>query len=409
MEFHRRGVCCVIDADDPALFGTTISDEYAKVAAMMGEGALPHFVRNAIDASFAADSVKAGLHERLNEFCAETIEGRRNARNDHAGTRISTSPLEEYLEGIYRLEREGSGVTHVGLGAGTGRRTCVGLRNAEEACGRRATSSIGRAAKCKLTPAGLEVGVPRHATPSASGALLTDVLGMPWDEVHDEACVLEHAISERVEERLVAVLGRSQRPVPHGHPIPPVDLSEPVRPACRSRNSPGAARPRHRRHEEVPEMLRYLVEVGMRPGAAVRCVEKAPLGGPVTVDNARGRHAISLELARMVTVGPSRARILQPALTVDATRCCVAVNVVWSFYGNFRGGDTASAKRSSPTARCYGPLVEPANGGASSPPRSCTAGCCTSPLNMFALYQVGTFVEMLVRRAGACSRSTTSR
>ncbi len=78
VEFHRRGVCCVIDADDPALFGTTISDEYAKVAAMMGEGALPHFVRNAIDASFAADSVKTGLHDRLNEFCAETIEGRRN-------------------------------------------------------------------------------------------------------------------------------------------------------------------------------------------------------------------------------------------------------------------------------------------------------------------------------------------
>jgi DtxR family Mn-dependent transcriptional regulator len=54
--------------------------------------------------------------------------------------------------------------------------------------------------------------------------------------------------------------------------------------------------------EEVPEILRYLNDVGLRPGAAVTVIEKAPLGGPVTVDVAGARHAISLELARMITV-----------------------------------------------------------------------------------------------------------
>ncbi len=58
--------------------------------------------------------------------------------------------------------------------------------------------------------------------------LLTDVLGMPWDEVYAEACILEHAITERVEERLVAALGDPQT-CPHGHPIPPNDLTDPVR------------------------------------------------------------------------------------------------------------------------------------------------------------------------------------
>ncbi len=54
--------------------------------------------------------------------------------------------------------------------------------------------------------------------------------------------------------------------------------------------------------QEVPEILRYLSEVGLMPGTAVSIVEKAPLGGPVTVDIGGTRHAISLELARMVTV-----------------------------------------------------------------------------------------------------------
>ena len=54
--------------------------------------------------------------------------------------------------------------------------------------------------------------------------------------------------------------------------------------------------------EEVPEILRYLSDVGLRPGSAVNIIEKAPLGGPVTVEVSGERHAISLELARMVTV-----------------------------------------------------------------------------------------------------------
>ena len=51
---------------------------------------------------------------------------------------------------------------------------------------------------------------------------------MPWDEVYAEACILEHAITPRVEDRLVAALGDPQT-CPHGHPIPPTDLTEPVR------------------------------------------------------------------------------------------------------------------------------------------------------------------------------------
>ena len=52
-------------------------------------------------------------------------------------------------------------------------------------------------------------------------------------------------------------------------------------------------------------MLRYLGEVGLRPGAPLLVVEKAPLGGPITVELGGKQHAISLELARMVMVAVS--------------------------------------------------------------------------------------------------------
>src|SRR5213076_2000813 len=47
---------------------------------------------------------------------------------------------------------------------------------------------------------------------------LTDVLGIPWDEVHEEAERLEHAMSPLLEERMLAAIGDAQT-CPHGHPI----------------------------------------------------------------------------------------------------------------------------------------------------------------------------------------------
>jgi DtxR family Mn-dependent transcriptional regulator len=133
------------------------------------------------------------------------------------------------------------------------------------------------------------------------------MLGMSWDEVHEEACRLEHAISAKVEARLVAVLGDPPT-CPHGHPIPPLDLSDPERPGVAlSQLAAGDAARVFGVTDEVTEILRYLGEIGLRPGADIEVEEKAPLGGPVTLRIGQARHAISLELARMITVLPQKA------------------------------------------------------------------------------------------------------
>jgi DtxR family Mn-dependent transcriptional regulator len=209
--------------------------------------------------------------------------------------------IEEYLEAVYRLEREGPGVTTSGLAStlGVAPASVSGMLKKLERDGYVEYVSRG---EVKLTRTGLEVGVRVLRRHRLAERLLTDVLGMPWDEVHSEACMLEHAISERVEEQLVKFLG-DPKTCPHGHPIPPRDLSEPERigvplaqiEAGRSARVVGVT-------EEVPEILRYLGQVGLKPGAQVDVVEKAPLGGPLTVEVGSERHAISLELARMVMV-----------------------------------------------------------------------------------------------------------
>ena len=209
--------------------------------------------------------------------------------------------IEEYLEAVYRLEREGPGVTTSGLASelGVSAASVSGMLKKLAADGYIEHRSRGEA---KLTHKGLEVAVRVMRRHRLAERLLTDILGMSWDEVHNEACMLEHAISDKVEARLVAVLGDPQT-CPHGHAIPPKDLSDPPRIGVPlAQIETGAEAVIHGVTEEVPEILRYLGEIGLRPGIRVGIGEKAPLGGPVTVAVNGKSYAISLELARMITV-----------------------------------------------------------------------------------------------------------
>lgn len=208
---------------------------------------------------------------------------------------------EEYLEAVYRLEREGPGVTTSGLASelGVAPASVSGMLKKLASDGYLEYVARG---DVKLTQTGLAVAVRVVRRHRLAECLLTNVLGMPWDEVQSEACMLEHAISEKMEARLIDVLG-DPKECPHGLPIPPKDLSDPQRAGIPlAQIEVGSDAVVQGVTEEVPEILRYLGDVGLRPGARVRVHEKAPLGGPLTVEVDKRRHAISLELARMVMV-----------------------------------------------------------------------------------------------------------
>lgn len=206
-----------------------------------------------------------------------------------------------YMKAIYRLEREGPGVTTSALA------TELGVAPASVSGMLKKLVNDGYVehevrGDIKLTRKGLEVAVGVVRRNRLAERLLTDVLGMSWDEVYAEACILEHAITPRVEERMVVALGDPQT-CPHGHPIPPTDLTEPVRVGIPlAQVEAGEKVTVSGVTEQMPEILRYLGQVGIRPGVNLHVVEKAPLGGPVTVEIDGERHAISLELARTVMI-----------------------------------------------------------------------------------------------------------
>jgi len=110
---------------------------------------------------------------------------------------------------------------------------------------------------------------------------LAEELGVPWDRVHDEAEVLEHVLSEELEELIAAKLGHPTID-PHGDPIPTADLKI-VEPATVAMDGLEVGdRGRFVRvSDSDPEMLRYLGARGIAPGEAFEIVDKQPFGGPI--------------------------------------------------------------------------------------------------------------------------------
>ena len=135
---------------------------------------------------------------------------------------------------------------------------------------------------------------------------LAEALGMSWDRVHEEAEVLEHAISPELSELIAAKLGNPTHD-PHGDPIPTADGEIDDSPTRSLADLPAGERGVFSRvSDSNPEMLRYLSERGIAPGDELKLTGREPFGGPLTV-RANGRdHALGDQLARAMRVAPAR-------------------------------------------------------------------------------------------------------
>ncbi len=107
--------------------------------------------------------------------------------------------------------------------------------------------------------------------------LLTDILHMPWNRVHDEAEKLEHAISPELETRLLELFGKKGT-CPHGNPFTPVQPFRASPGTFRLTDAPENKRLRVVRiaelHEKEKDFLNSLAAVGLGPGREVRLVRK---------------------------------------------------------------------------------------------------------------------------------------
>ena len=131
---------------------------------------------------------------------------------------------------------------------------------------------------------------------------LAQELGMPWDRVHAEAEVLEHVISEELEQLIAARLGHPSVD-PHGDPIPTPELEIDERERRSLDELPVGAVGRFVRvSDSDPEMLRYLAEHGITLDARLEVVDRQPFGGPVFVRFGEREHPIGGELARAMRI-----------------------------------------------------------------------------------------------------------
>ena len=213
-----------------------------------------------------------------------------------------TAPAEDYLKAVYEIEqRHGAATTNdlaQELGVAPASVSGMVRRLAEQ--GLLAHEPYRGA---RLTPAGRAAALRTLRRHRVIESYLVRALGYPWDRVHEEAERLEHAASDELIDRMAAAVGE---PVvdPHGAPIPTRDGAvDETRRASLAELEPGTSATVSRVRDEDASLLRYLAELGIRPGATVSLVERAPFDGPLTLLVDGVEHTIGVPGAASVLTG----------------------------------------------------------------------------------------------------------
>jgi DtxR family Mn-dependent transcriptional regulator len=207
--------------------------------------------------------------------------------------------VEDYLKAVFQLSTGGGVATTSALAARLG----VAAPTVSAMLKRLEASELVRRSSSH------DVQLTEHGRRHALGVVrrhrllemfLAEVLGLAWDEVHDEAEVLEHAISPRLEERIDALLEHPTHD-PHGDPIPPrsgehvEDWASPLRSVAA-----GTVFLVERVSDRDSAALRHLAALGIRPGVVLQVVEWAPFGGPLWVQVDGHTHPLGAGLVQLV-------------------------------------------------------------------------------------------------------------
>jgi DtxR family transcriptional regulator, Mn-dependent transcriptional regulator len=213
---------------------------------------------------------------------------------------VLSEATQDYLKAIWKLGRDGPATTSaIADELGVSPASATGMLKRLAALG---LVEHERYHGATLTIAGERVALEVVRHHRLLELYLMEALGLGWDEVHAEADRLEHHLSEEVEARIDAALGFPKRD-PHGDPIPTAELelvTDPARTLAELMLGDEAVIlcvP-----DSDPALLRYLAELGLFPERHITIVERAPFGGPLTVEVAGARHAIAVELAERIAV-----------------------------------------------------------------------------------------------------------
>lgn len=231
--------------------------------------------------------------------------GESGGENERSAPTLPTAAVEDYAKAIYSL---------TGWGPETASTNDLAARLGVKA------GSVSAMIK-KLDDAGLVERVPYHGVRlTADGTrvalavlrrhrllelFLAEVLDVPWERIHDEAEVLEHALSEDLTELISTKLGDPSFD-PHGDPIPTRELSlEETATETLATMAPGERGTFVRVSDSNPDMLAYLSDCGISVGDSFEMVERQPFDGPVSIRVEGRTHVLGLTLAEAMRVVPA--------------------------------------------------------------------------------------------------------
>jgi DtxR family transcriptional regulator, Mn-dependent transcriptional regulator len=212
-----------------------------------------------------------------------------------------TAAVEDYAKAIYTLETDEGSATTNALAERLGVRapSVSGMLRKLVALG---LVEHERYRGAHLTEQGRRVALEVIRHHRLLELYLVESLGMSWDEVHDQAEVLEHALSEKLEELIASKLGDPTTD-PHGDPIPTRELTlEGLETSRLYALEPGTNGTLTRVSDSDPEMLRFLAARGIAPGTRLEVLERQPFDGPVYVRAGDQVHVLGATLARAMRV-----------------------------------------------------------------------------------------------------------
>lgn len=195
-----------------------------------------------------------------------------------------TQATEDYLKAIYELQGKDKIVTTNSLAQrlGYAPASVTGMLRKLASHGPELVNYT-RHRGVRLTDSGERIALEVIRHHRLIELYLADALGYSWDEVHEEAEMLEHVISEELEDRIARKLGNPQLD-PHGDPIPSKDGVVATPPGSRlSDLKAGDSGTIVRVLNEDPALLRYLAELGLEPSAHITIIECSPFGGPIYI------------------------------------------------------------------------------------------------------------------------------
>lgn len=196
--------------------------------------------------------------------------------------------IEEYCEAIYNLTVDGEvpvKSVHLAERMGVAAATVFATIQRMQKSG--LVTMDGHSHHLKLTPAGEQIALKLARRHSLLERFLLDHLGLPWDEIHEEACEMEHVLSAEVEEALNRYLGYPMV-CPHGNAIPGNGYEPPAGWLPLDQAQPGSRVKIVRISEEGEHqsgLLRYVYQHGLVPETRLRLKEKSPFDEMIQVVN----------------------------------------------------------------------------------------------------------------------------